>query len=410
MAQTPQEKLDQIKKQFEELNKANEVKMTSTFSPNPAWVTQPLYWQWTIRGMTPAEKRKSRWQHAWDAAKWALSSIYWAAAFIPEVIWQIGAAWIDQLAWTNTQDKVDNFFWYIPNKLRDSAGSTYHFDKWQEYTDDALMVASLLTAWATWPKAPKTRLQNLAKNPWKYDPIQAWQIIKAAENAWVDSVKVWKVKLTPKQVNSKFRLNWDADEAALTNDIYSKFDFDWAPAYQQKLYSQYNNAANGKNMSTFEDIPSQRFNTYNSQDTFWWYWYDRPKRQLPETELNNLYRPLTKEQIAEMRQYLREAEWEWNRNPMYEDAVERWLYEFADAERAAANTSRARADAIKNRNMSASERLKRAKRSPADERAKDSANEQYAALDADADMARNDVKNMTLEEMYELWKAINWWQ
>ena len=73
MAQTPQEKLDQIKKQFEELNKANEVKMTSTFSPNPAWVTQPLYWQWTIRGMTPAEKRKSRWQHAWDAAKWAIS-------------------------------------------------------------------------------------------------------------------------------------------------------------------------------------------------------------------------------------------------------------------------------------------------------------------------------------------------
>ena len=56
--------------------------------------------------------------------------------------------------------------------------------------------------------------------------------------------------------------------------------------------------------------------------------------------------------------------------------------------------------------MSASER---ARRSAADERARDTAAEQYAALDMDADMARNDAKNMTLEEMYELWKAIQNW-
>ena len=474
MAQTPQEKIDQIRKQFEELNKANEVKMTSTFSPNPAWVTQPLYWQWTIRSLTPAEKRRLRWNNAKDAGKWVVSSLYGAASFIPEMAARIGAAWIDQFAWTDTQDKVDNFFWYVPNKLRDSSNSTYHFDKWQEYTDDALIAASLLTAWMSWPAAAnplraKSNLKSLAKNPAKYDPVQAWQIVRAAEKAWVDSVKVWNVKLTPGQVSSKYHMNWDANQAALTNRIYSSYD--WAPAYQQKLYSQYNNAANGKNMSTFQDIPSQRFNTYNSQDIFRWYWYDRPKRQLPETELNNLYTPLTEERMAEMRKYLddydrivngryisaeeaemlasdqaafeniaikdwfknleeadkfaksqwfddyldlkateesfraeaaREAEW----NPMHEDAVERWLYEFSDAEKAAANTSRARAEATKNRNMSASERARRA---AANERARDAAGEQYAALDMDADMARNDAKNMTLEEMYELWKAIQNW-
>ena len=64
MAQTPQEKIDQIRKQFEELNKANEVKMTSTFSPDPAWRTQPLYWQWSIRSLTPAEKSRLRWNIA----------------------------------------------------------------------------------------------------------------------------------------------------------------------------------------------------------------------------------------------------------------------------------------------------------------------------------------------------------
>lgn len=495
MAQTPQEKIDQIKKQFEELNKANEVKMTSSFSPDPAWRTQPLYWQWTIRSLTPAEKRRLRWNNAKDAGKWVVSSLYGAASFIPEMAARIGAAWIDQFAWTDTQDKVDNFFWYVPNKLRDSSNSTYHFDKWQEYTDDALIAASLLTAWMSWPAAAnplraKSNLRSLAKNPAKYDPIQAWQIVRAAETAWVDSVKVWNVKLTPRQVNSKFRLNWDADEAALTNKFYSSYD--WAPAYQQKLYSQYNNAANGKNMSTFQDIPSQRFNTYNSQDAFRWYWYDRPKRQLPETELNNLYTPLTEERMAEMRKYLDdydrivngryisadEAEMLASDQAAFDDmASKAWFKNFSDAEKffektyaweyfnspeqmvdyinttrrpyvnkaeelywrryaddpeimkfsnwslpdaankffwrsnnqsklPTKNTSRARANNLKKRNMSASERARRA---AADERAKDSANEQYAALDMDADMARNDVKNMTLEEMYELWKAIQNW-
>lgn len=426
MAQTPQEKLDQIRKQFEQLNNSQSVNPTTSAQTELAKQfyqrQQPLYWQWSIRGMTPAEKRKSRWQHAWDAAKWALSSIYWAAAFIPEVIWQIGAAWIDQLAWTNTQDKVDNFFWYIPNKLRDSAGSTYHFDKWQEYTDDALMAAALLTAWASWPKSPRAKLQDLAKNPWKYDPVQAWDIVRASNAAWVDWVKVWKVKLTPNQVSSKFRQNWDAmDDALSVQNGRPYTTLETAPAYQQKLWSEYNAAKNGNIMDTYRDIPSHEFRTYSSESAIPWYWKDAWywKYNPRTTEINNLYTKLSPEEIENMKQYLAkdisdylwlESEYESLWDVSY-DTAKKLLKDYNEyrANIEKNNTSRARADALKKRNMSASERLKRAKKSSADERAKDSANEQYAALDADADMARNDVKNMTLEEMYELWKAIQNW-
>ena len=66
------------------------------------------------------------------------------------------------------------------------------------------------------------------------------------------------------------------------------------------------------------------------------------------------------------------------------------------------NTSRARANATKKRNMSASER---AKRSDAEEWSEDSKKE----LEEFAEQMRKDAQNLSLDDMYNIWKAIQNW-
>lgn len=361
--------------------------------------TQPLYWQWSIREQTPAEKRKARWTRAWDAAKWALSSLYGAATFIPETLWRIGTAWVDQIAGTDYQSKLDDVANYVPTKLRNSASNSKVFDKWQEYTDDALMAAALLTAWATWPKSPRARLQDLNRNPLKYSWTEATNIVRNAIDAGVDWIKSWKVKLTPEQVASKVSLNKIWEMKWLDASNYDWMSDTWnRPAYQQKLFSQYNNAKNGGNMSTFRDIPLSEVKKL-------WYeygYYDSPI--LSEWDYQPLWRPLTKSEIAEMKNYSKE----WNdilksyENYISAEDAEMLandnaiLEEIAKSKWSKSNTSRARAKATKKRNMSAKERAAR-------ERAEDSANELAA------DRLRNEAWNMSLEDMYRYWKSQQNW-
>lgn len=400
-----QQKIEQLKKQFAQLSQSQKIPSTSTFTPNTAWTTQPLYWQWGIREQTSSEKKKNRWKRAWDVAKWSLSSIYNAATFIPWVLWQIGAAWVDEIAGTDTQSKVYDSLNYIPQKLRDSASSTYHFDKWQEYTDDALMAAALLTAWTTWPKSPKSKLQDLNKNPLKYNASEAYDIVKSAENAWVESIKSWKTRLTPKQVWTKASLNryWDISNISNSNFEFEN-QFRNKPAYQQKLFSQYENAKNNANMSTFRDTPSNRTSLYWPND-FSDYW----SRTNFEQSLHPLWDTLTAEQIAEMRDYLRQYDNVMNNNYISAEEAEilandnAILEEMAKKESSKSNTSRARAANTKKKNMSAKERAAR-------ERAEDSKNElDLAELEKFAQKMRDDVQNMSLDDMYKLWKSIQNW-
>lgn len=404
-----QEKIEQLRRNLE--YQANPNKNALSYEEYQK-LNQPLYWQWSIRWETPAEKRKARWTRAWDAAKWALSSIYGAATFIPETLWRIGTAWVDQIAGTDTQSKLDEIAGYVPNKLRNSASNSKMFDKWQEYTDDALMAAALLTAWATWPKSPKARLQDLSKNPLKYSSSEATNIVRNAIDAWVDWVKSWKVKLTPEQVASKASLNriWEMKWLEASN--YDWISDTWnRPAYQQKLFSEYTNSKNWTNMETFRDIPS-----WEIKKLWWEYWYYESPI-LWKWEYHPLWKPLTPEEIANMKQYLAkdisdylwlESEYESLWDIPYETAKKllkdykeyRANIEKNNASKAKAadeeafaiesliqddvypirvkdvqerlNTSRARANATKKRNMSARERAAR-------ERAEDSANELRAA-------------------------------
>lgn len=153
--------------------------------------TQPIAWQGAISWLSSSQKRKLRWSNAKDAAKWAVSSLYSAAEFIPWTLARMWAAWVDQTFWTDYQSKIDDSLNYIPAKLRQSSNNTKAFDKWEEFTNDALTAAALLTAWASWPKWPRAKLRDVAKNPTKYSLEEASQIIK--ENVWLKPTATEKV-------------------------------------------------------------------------------------------------------------------------------------------------------------------------------------------------------------------------
>ena len=377
--------------------------------------TQPIAWQGAISWLSSSQKRKLRWSNAKDAAKWALSSIYGAAAFIPETLARIGTAWVDQIAGTDTQSKLDDIASYVPNKLRNSSSNTKAFDKWQEYTNDALMATALLTAWSTWPKSPtavkrsvaQKNLNQLMKNPSAYSSEEAANIIRAryslpntaTENAlqsiwkWLDNVaqRIWNTKLfkaiDKAQAKKAARELWVTDfntsKVRPWTDILKWNDY---PAFAQKRYSDWMESINWRPAKSEPE----------------WLYYMWTKKSAPDTWLeltqenvknNNILKQAwySDEEIfsltpSERAKIVNNIEAEYLETWPRADAIERWLYEFQDAEKAAANTSRARANKLKSKNRSAAERtlLKKTER--------------------DAAKARADAENKSLEEMYNDWK------
>lgn len=344
--------------------------------------TQPIAWQGAISWLSSSQKRKLRWSNAKDAAKWALSSIYGAAAFIPETLARIGTAWVDQIAGTDTQSKLDDIASYVPNKLRNSSSNTKAFDKWQEYTNDALMATALLTAWASWPKSPtavkrsvaQKNLNQLMKNPSAYSAEEAANIIRArhslpntaTENAlqtiwkWLDNVaqRIWNTKLfkaidkaqAKKAARELWVVDFNTSKVRPWTDILKWNDY---PAFAQKRYADRHNTHPNNNWYTMSDYVwvTEKWKIPNDLDWYYYMWWNK--------SAPDIWKEMTQENIK---------------------AIE------TPQKPSTFNTSRARAEKLKNSNRSKAERtlLKKTKR--------------------DAAKAEEDIRNKTLEEMYDEWK------
>ena len=273
--------------------------------------TQPIAWQGAISWLSSSQKRKLRWSNVKDAVKWAASSLYGAAEFIPWTLAKIGAAWVDQLAWTYYQSKIDDSLNYIPAKLRKSSNNTKAFDKWQEYANDALMATALLTAWSS--SAAWAKWNNVSP-----------KFTKSKINPWTDILK------------------WE-DYPAFAQKRYNDWrqSVTWKPAKSEPEWLYY--------MWTKESAPNK--------------WLKLTQENITN---NNILKKAwySDEEIFAMKpseraEIVNRIEAEYIETWPHADAVERWLYEFSDAENAAANTSRARAAKTKAKNMSAAERAKR---------------------------------------------------
>ena len=293
---------------------------------------QPKYWQGSIRWLTNTEKRKLRRQNTKDAGKWALSSIYNAITDLPSRLARVPAAWVDQIAWTDIQWAIEDLQSAPSQALKDSASNTKAFDKWSKVADAGIMAAALLWAWGMWwPKVKTTSRPN---------PNSI--LDNVVKNAWYKQTAIENTNI-PKYVemtnNSKPTI-WGAKKIKTSL---------WDIA--KELW--------------FKDLSQAKASAKQ-----WWF--------------NNV-----KEMFNDIIESNREAMSEYEATWPKADAVERWIYEFTDAERSAANTSVARANKLKSKNRSAAERtlLKKAER--------------------DANQARADAANQTLEEMYNQRKALN---
>lgn len=292
----------------------------------------PKYWQGSIRGLTPWEKRSLRRRNAKSAGLWALNTIYNWVTDLPTRLAKIPAAAIDQIAWTDIQWTMDNIQSAPSQALRDSASNTKAFDTWEKIWEWLMWMAALLWAWKIWWSNVKTTsrpnpnsiLDNAVKNAWyKQAAIENTSIPKYVEMTNNPKPTAWGAK--------KIRTSlWD-----IAKELW------------------------------FKDLSQAKASAKQ-----WWF--------------NNV-KEMFNEIIESNREAMSEYEATWPKT----DAVERWLYEFADAERAAANTSIARANKLKSKNRNAAERtlLKKAER--------------------DANQARADAANQTLEEMYNQRKALN---
>ena len=292
---------------------------------------QPKYWQGSIRWLTSSEKRQLRWQNTKDFGKWALGSLYNATAGTAWLLSKIPAAWIDQIAWTDIQGWIDNLVNKPYQALKNSASNSKAFESWENATDAALTAGMLLWAWMWWPKVKATSRPN---------PNSI--LDNAVKNAWYKQAAIENTSI-PKYVemtnNSKPTV-WGAKKIKTSL---------WDIA--KELW--------------FKDLSQAKASAKQ-----WWF--------------NNV-----KEMFNDIIESNREAMSEYEATWPKADAIERWIYEFTDAERSAANTSVARANKLKSKNRNAAERtlLKKAER--------------------DANQARADAANQTLEEMYNQRKALN---
>ena len=480
MAQSANDKLEQTKRnlrylsqwgKIEDLPKINNQPFGSITSwwPKSLWTKayDALEESWLLpRWM----ERRNQWavkaQAAW-AAKWIYDTtvqwtrdLWWMALNAYTKSLPFGYKIADPVTdayykWTSFLDKPDEALTNYAYKEAWKDRAPVMLDKWNVQWTALSYILPFAWEAAASSRAGSTKalLKDLAKNPNKYNYSEAANIVRNAKDAWVKNVKSWKVKLTPEQVHSKYNQAYDAAHSNWEIENFSPYSY-WeeAPAYQQKLYADYNNATKTQvnwPMRNYRSVPpSQRFTTYGSERTRP-RWDDWVKKFSPKEDLNNLYRSLTEEEIAEMNNALRA----WSQEPIPE-----WLYNQMIDE--ASNTSRARAAATKKRNMSARERAAR-------ERAEDSANElraawrwrwakkvqttlddiafedwfasledaerfaradwfksykdaklawrDYRALneqliaknELDAAKARADVADQTLEEMFEEWKRLN---
>ena len=381
---------------------------------------QPKYWQGSIRWLTNTEKRKLRRQNTKDAGKWALSSIYNAITDLPSRLARVPAAWVDQIAWTDIQWTIEDLQSAPSKALRNSASNSKMFDKWQEYTDDALMAAALLWAWRIWWTS-NTVKSSWAKQPLTNEIMNLERIDEALKKTNIP--KYVEMTNNPKNVSKWFTKTqvWVWKDWLKVEDM---------PAYVQKRIS---NLYNEAHYNYKEPRKSSRMSDFAWVTKEW---------EIPNNWSYARYIPDEWLKMAEEKR----ANNLWNAREMWKNALRR--------------TSRARANATKKRNMSARERAAR-------ERAEDSANElkaawrwrwakkvqttlddiafedwfasledaerfaradwfksyrdaklawrDYRALneqliarnELDATRARADVADQTLEEMFEEWKRLN---
>lgn len=296
------------------------------------WWKEPLYWQGSIRGLTPWEKRSLRRRNAKSAGLWALNTIYNWVTDLPTRLAKIPAAAIDQIAWTDIQWTMNNIQSAPSQALRDSASNTKAFDTWEKVWEWLMWIAALLWAWRMWwsnvrttsKPNPNSILDNAVRNAWyKQAAIENTSIPKYVEMTNNPKPTAWGVKKIKTTL-------WD-----IAKELW------------------------------FKDLSQAKASAKQ-----WWF--------------NNV-----KEMFNDIIESNREAMSEYEETWPKADAIERWLYEFADAERSVANTSRARANKLRNSNRSRAERtlLKKTER--------------------DAEQAVNDVNNLSLEKMYNQWKALN---
>jgi len=306
---------------------------------------QPKYWQGSIRWLTNTEKRKLRRQNTKDAGKWALSSIYNAITDLPSRLARVPAAWVDQIAWTDIQWAIEDLQSAPSQALRDSASNTKAFDKWSKVADAGIMAAALLWAWRMW-----------------------WQTNRPILDKY--------------QQMKKNQLNTYARAQDLDTSLWDPYWPRWntIPAYQQKLYSEHQGVMNWKIMDDFIQPQVRRTST-----TKWYYdlWWDTDV-----THMNDMYRTRTPQEIQKMKSDIAESAAQdlWLEWPQTYESVKNYINNYLDKPN---NTSKARAEKLKNSNRSRAERtlLKKTER--------------------DAEQAIDDVNNLSLEKMYNQWKNLN---
>ena len=398
----------------------------------PSWSISPANKSLWTKAMDALEEswllprwleRRNQWAtkaHVAWVAKWAYD--LWAQWL--RDMWALGTYWVAKIWWdddatawakvnqyyqdTNFVDKPDEALirYAYDNATPEVAAA--NLSRWEREwmwmaTVGALRSPVKSTA-STERATAQARLNQLMKNPSAYSTEEAMNIIRARHSLplsntekalqslwkWIDNVaqKIWNTKLfkayDKAQARKAARELWITDfntsKVKPWTDILRWEDY---PAFAQKRYNDWMQSVNWR--------PAR-----NEPEWLYYMWTreSAPDKWLKLTQENTRNNNILKqawysdEEIfsltpSERSKIVNDIEAEYIETWPHADAVERWLYEFQDAEKAAANTSRARANKLKSKNRSKAERT---------------------LLKKTARDAKRDVENQTLNEMYDEWK------
>lgn len=281
--------------------------------------------------------------------------------------------------------------WELPNN---GTYASYIPDKWQELADINKASKEL------WIDKDALRYeQDYLNNTkwWNWSIKETADYLKNTSRARAKAIKKRNMPAKERTARESWVTDFKASKVKPWTEILKWNDY---PAFAQKRYNDWMESINWRPTKSEPE----------------WLYYMWTKESAPNKWLkltqenvknNNILKQAwySDEEIfsltpSERAEIVNKIEAEYIETWPHADAVERWLYEFSDAENAAANTSRARAVKTKAKNMSAAER---AKRVAAEEWASDS------KWEIDAARAVNDAKNMSLEDMFKLWKSQQNW-